>query len=146
VALDSFRTTISATGSYTKNNGASSAVESTAISSINTFSYGSGVYDLTADRVWSDRRAASGLDSLDIADLTNIFGDTVSFNSVKSIVVKNTSEYEISVSGMTNFIILPASGCFIVSSPEGWTVGLGDTIDINSDYGEASYDIAILGI
>jgi len=118
-----------------------------------TFGNGAG----KADQIYYDRNdiAASGSDDLDMAGvLTNIFGETISFDLVRAVMVLNRSDEaivhgthtvatdaEISIGGSGGFewvgpfaavgdkMEIPAGGLFIMTNPTaaGWVVGPGAT-------------------
>jgi len=129
-----------------------------------------------ADLIWWDRRtvAKDTGDDLDLAGtLVDAFGQTLTFASVKALVVINRSDEaldghtatdaELEVGGAaaaefqgpfadaTDAIVVPAGGVFVIarSSADGWTVTatthdiLGIT-NLDAD-DEALYDIILVG-
>lgn len=130
-----------------------------------------------ADQLFHDRRivAASTSDDLDLAGvLTNAFGGTITFASIKAIVLYNRSdetwgahsvatdatiavggaaanEFQGPMEAAGDAIVVPAGGLFVITKPEtaGWpvTADTGDILRIENLDGtdEAMYDIFLIG-
>lgn len=120
-----------------------------------------------ANQMWSDQRVltASSSEELDLAgSLTNAFGTTLTFTSIKGIVVKaiSTNTNDVVIGGAvsnafllfgdaTDTIAVKPNGSFCIVNPaaDGYTVtaGTGDLLKITNSGGGTSitYDITIIG-
>ena len=120
-----------------------------------------------ANQMWSDSRTltASATEDLDLAGvLTNAFGTTLTFTSIKAIVIKalSTNTNDVIVVGAasnafllfgdaTDTISIKPNGAFGITNPEanGYTVtvGTGDILKITNSAGSTSvtYEITIIG-
>ncbi len=128
-------------------------------------SMASGTGSNQADKIFSDQRTinASGDETLDLTNLTDVFGALLSFAKVKAILIKaatgNTNNVVVGnaanpfagpLSAGTTTITLPPGGVAMLAAPAGgWTVtgGSADEIKIaNSGAGTSvTYDIVIVG-
>lgn len=130
-------------------------------------SLGDGTGSSQADLLFTDTRtiSASSSEDLDLAGgLTDALGNTLTFVTVKAILVKaasgNTNNVTISPASANGFlgpfnaaadlVSVKPSGMFMVQAPgTGWTVtaGTGDLLTIaNSGAGTSvTYDIIIVG-
>lgn len=121
-----------------------------------------------ASQMWSDTRTitASANDDLDLAGvLTNAFGSTITFTSVKAIVVRaataNTNDviiggsatnpFETFLGGTNPSVTVVPGGSFSITSPEATgfvvTAATGDILRLTNAAGGTSvvYDIIIIG-
>lgn len=120
-----------------------------------------------ANQMWSDRRTltASSTEELDLAGiLTNAFGTTLTFTSIKAIVINalSTNTNDVVVGGAaanafllfgdaTDTIAIKPNGSFGIINPEadGYavTAGTGDLLKIANSSGGTSviYEITIIG-
>jgi hypothetical protein len=132
-----------------------------------TITFANGTAANQANQRFDDTRSvnASSTDSLDLAGgLTNAFGTTLTFTSIKYIRISaaSTNGDNLEVGGNANAfgtifgddtdkIIIPPGGHFVLSNPAATgfvvTASTGDVLDIaNADSGAAaSYDIVIIG-
>lgn len=133
-------------------------------------SWTDGTSTNNVNQMWHDRRTvtlATGSDDLDLAgSLTNAFGNTVTFATVREIVVYNrstTAGEDLYVGAATSNalsslfegsttakITVRASGIFVISAPlDGYTVtaGSADVLRVNhsGSVGDITYDIIIKG-
>lgn len=129
--------------------------------------FGSGTSENQVDKMFSDSRTinASSSETLDLAgSLSDAFGATITFATVKAILIKanagNTNNVVVGNAGANDFvgpfgaathtIAVKPGGVFLITAPEtGWTVtaGTGDALKIaNSGAGTGvTYSIIILG-
>lgn len=121
-----------------------------------------------ANQMWADTRTitASANDDLDLAGvLTNAFGSTLTFTSIKGIVVKaasaNTNDviiggsatnpFETFLGGTNPAVNVVPGGTFAIFNPEAngfaVTAGTGDILRVTNGAGGTSvdYDIIIVG-
>lgn len=149
-------------GKFTQDPDLTTAAETIAISKAQTYTDGSSADQ--ANQPWSDEielAATSG--NLDLAGgLTDAFGNTITYTSVKELMIHNTSTtagQDITISGTfmdnnllgggSSTVILGPSGVFMVASPiDGFTVtaGSGDILTVDSGANTITYEIFILGV
>lgn len=121
-----------------------------------------------ANEMFTDQRtiAASSNEELDLAgSLTNAFGDTITFTSVKAIIVKaaagNTNDVQVGGAASNGFasflgdasdiVVLKPGSVFCITNPNATgyavTASTGDLLKIaNSSSGSTvTYDIIIIG-
>lgn len=117
-----------------------------------------------ANAIFSDNRSISGNDDLDLAGgLSDSFGTTLTFTSVKAIIVRaaaaNTANITMGAEGINPFssifadatdaLILPPGGLFVLTNPaaDGFTVtaGTGDILRFAPASGTQAYDLIIIG-
>jgi hypothetical protein len=128
-------------------------------------SMASGTGSNQADKVYSDQRTinASSDETLDLTNLTDVFGASLSFAKVKAILIKaaagNTNNVVVGnatnpfagplSAGTTTISISPGGAVMLAAPASGWTVtgGSADEIKIaNSGAGSSvTYDIVIVG-
>lgn len=119
-----------------------------------------------ADVIWYDSRTVTGAsETLDLCEsLTDVFGDSVDFSSVKGIYIRNkatTSGYDLKVgkaggSAFDDFVggsdaaltIGPGGHATLWSPVDGYTAagGTQDELKIDPGANTISYDIALLGV
>lgn len=128
----------------------------------NTFTSGTGANQVNS--MFADNRSISGNDDLDLAGgLTDSFGNTVTFTSVKAILIRATSTntdnlvlgaegtnpFSTPFNDATDAIIIPPGGLFCLTNPaaNGFvvTAGTGDILRVAPTSGTQAYDIIILG-
>jgi len=132
----------------------------------NAFTSGTGANQ--ANEVWADTRtiSSSSSDDLDLyGSLTDAFGTTLNFTSIKAIIIKASSSNgdNLSVGGdagapistifadTSDEILVPPGGMFMITNPQadGFAVTntTADVLEItNTDSGDsAEYDIIIVG-
>ncbi len=142
----------------------SATVTTTNVSRSLSFATGTGPGQ--AQLVWSDSRtiAASGTDTLDLADLADDRG-TVVLSAVKAIYIRNTGAAALNLSGVGppedweagpvktpsgSLLEIPAGGMYLATnaSAAGWAVGSSPqlvTVINASTTAAASYDILLIG-
>lgn len=121
-----------------------------------------------ANQMWTDTRtiSASSDDDLDLAGvLTNAFGTTLTFTSIKAIVVKassaNTNDliiggsatnpFETFLGGTNPSVLVVPGGSFAIVNPEATgyavTAGTGDILRFTNAAGGTTveYDVIIVG-
>lgn len=121
-----------------------------------------------ANEMFTDQRtiSASSSEDLDLAgSLTNAFGDTITFTSVKAIIIKaaagNTNDVEVGAASSNDFstffgdssdkLVLKPGSVFCITNPNATgyavTASTGDLLKIaNSSSGSTvTYDIIIIG-
>ena len=153
-------------GSFNGDNDLSTV--SQAINYSKLFNFTNGTAASQANTIWMDQRtiAASGTDDLDLyGSLTNAFGTTLNFSSIKGIIVyaatANTNNVIIGgdgsaalinwVGGSTDTIVVKPGGLFALIDPSAGgyavTATTADVLQIsNSSSGTSvTYDIIILG-
>lgn len=130
-----------------------------------TFANGTGASQ--ANQIWTDSReiSGSGNDDLDMAtSLTNAFGTTLTFTSIKGIIISaasaNGGNIEVGAEGTNPFasffgdatdqLVIAPGGFFGLVNPaaDGYavTAGTGDILRIaNTDGSAVNYDIMIIG-
>lgn len=135
------------------------------ISLTDTLSDGRGADQANAVYYDSKQISASANQDYDlVGTLTNAFGDTVNFDIVKTIVVKNIgtsgTNGTIRVVGQTfsswckdaqDYVVVPPGGMFMLHGPDvtGYDVSEGsDTLRITNTSGSltAIYEIAVVGV
>lgn len=119
-----------------------------------------------ANQAFTDKRtiAASSTDSLDFAGgLTDAFGNTLTFTSVKALIIHpsaaNTNNVEIEEPASNGVGLFDAAGDMISLKPNGkfvWidptaaglpvTAGTGDLLDINNSAGGSTVEYTIIVI
>ena len=137
-----------------------------------------GVGENQANIMWKDRRIVTVATPADLLDLngvlTDVFGDTLTFTSVKAMRIINRGEPDgsggwtqtagedllIGPSGALGFaewlnddvtaaFLLRSGGSFTVAAPiEGWTVSGSEsllTITHDGSLGDIEYDIVLIG-
>jgi len=133
-----------------------------------TWSFTSGTGANQAQVVWSDQRtlSASATEELDLAgSLTDAFGDTITFTSIKAVYIYaasgNTNDVVVGgdavaalvnwVSDSSDEIILLPDGAALLVAPDATgyavTAGTGDILEVTNSAGSTSvtYDIIIIG-
>lgn len=157
---------LSVTGTFSSDNDLSTVTQAINYSKSSVFTNGVGASQ--ANMYWSDQRtiAASGTDDLDLyGGLTNAFGTTMNFTSIKGIIVyassDNTNDVLIGgdsgapfaewVSNTSDIIVVKPGGMFALVNPaaNGYAVTntTADVLQIaNSSSGTSvTYDIIIIG-
>lgn len=133
-----------------------------------TDEYSNGTGANQANQLWSDTRTitASNAEDLDLAGaLTNAFGETLTFTSIKGIFIQasssNTNDVVVGgkvsntfvnwVSDASDEIVIQPGGMFLITNPNATgyavTAATGDILEItNSSSGTSvTYDIVIFG-
>lgn len=134
------------------------------------FTLSDGTGDAQANKLYTATRTITGAstaDALDLAGgLTDIFGNTLTFTSIKAILIQNmntTSGDDLTVGGGTNPITslwngsttakarIKAGGCWFMSSRyDGFaiTAGTADilTVEHHGATSQLTYDIMIIGV
>lgn len=130
-------------------------------------SFANGTGAGQANKMWSDRRtlADSSSESLDLAGgLTDSFGASITFTSIKAIVIKNrSSSQQLAIGGAasnqfinwvansSDIVNVPAGGLFVLVAPTAAgfavTASTGDLLKVaNGAAGSATdYDIILIG-
>lgn len=140
----------------------SSALDQIAKDLTFTFSNGSGANQI--NMIWHDQRSVgSGGENLDLAgSLTSAFGATITFTSVKGVIIKaadaNAANVQFSRPASNGVPLFAAAsdqvnirpgGLFVFISPDASgvavTAGTGDILTVAAASGTVSYDIYILG-
>lgn len=104
------------------------------------------------DLIFSDSRTLTGSESLDLTGgLTNQFGETMTFATLKLIYIKNThaSNY-LDVGGSTNPVLtnavrVRAGEIFLLTTSTTVTGGATDQLNITASAASTTYDIILLG-
>ena len=132
-----------------------------------TLASGSGANQ--ADDIFSDTRtlSASGTEDHDLAGgLTNAFGETLTFSTIKAMIFKaasgNTNDVQVSVKATNGFstwalaasdgITLRPGGMFCIVNPDATgmavTASTGDLLTVTNSAGSTSvtYDMIIIGV
>lgn len=124
-----------------------------------------GTGSAQADVIWRDQRTlAATSEDLDLAGvLTNVWGATVTFVKVKTILIKNTNtsttkllavggaaatQFSNWVASVTDIVNIGPDGVFLLHSPiDGYAVGAGATDKLKIDAGAntITYKIVIIG-
>jgi hypothetical protein len=133
---------------------------------IKSIDFASGVGDAQADRVFSDRRtlAASATEDIDLAaSLTDAFGASITFATIKAVVivaaaanVNNVNVSRPASNGTALFLAasdglsVKPGGLFALAAPGAGvtvTAGTGDLITLTNSGGTTgvTYDIVVLG-
>lgn len=156
----------SLSGTLTGDNDLSSVTQNIAYSKAFNLADGTGANQ--ANMIWLDQRtlAASATEGLDLAgSLTNVYGSTITFTSIKGIIVfaaaANTNNVLVGgavsngfinwVSDASDVLVVPPGSMFSLVNPNanGYavTAGTGDILKIsNSSSGTGvTYDIILLG-
>jgi len=166
MALDTSSVVLSVTGSQSNAIDFTTGVAPLARTYQLLYSTGTGAN--SADRIWHDQRtiAASGTDDLDLAGvLVDVFGATVTFARIRSIVVQAASantnnviigaaasnQFATWVGAATHTVTVRPGGLFCVANSDATgyavTAGTGDLLRIaNSGAGTSvTYDIILIG-
>lgn len=157
---------MSLAGTFTSDNDLSTVTQAFNYTKSQAFTNGTGADQ--ANMVWSDQRtiSASGTDDLDLSgSLTNAFGTTISFTSIKGIIVYaasgNTNDVLVGgdgsaplaewVSDTSDVLVVKPGGMFALMNPaaNGYAVtnSTADVLQIaNSSSGTSvTYDIILIG-
>jgi len=150
-------------GTFTGSGTLDSLVERIDIQNEQALSNGNTAATTNANQIWTDSRSLTATsENLDLAGgLTDAFGSTLTFTTVKLLMIKNTSTTSgenLTLSG--NFLELdPFSGTsptldidpggvlFLSSPIDGYTVtgSTADILTINSGSDTITYEIVIVG-
>jgi hypothetical protein len=117
-----------------------------------------------ANSFFTDTRTTSGNDDLDLAGgLTDAFGNTITFTSIKGMIIfadadnvgnvlvgaEGTNEFSSFLGNDTDIVKVPPGGMFCITNPAatgfGVTANTGDILRIASSSGSVSYDIILIG-
>lgn len=128
----------------------------------NTLTNGTGANQ--ANTIFSDNRSISGNDDIDLAGgLTDSFGNTLTYTSVKAIIIKaadaNSANIIMGAEGANPFatifndatdaILIPPGGMFVLTNPaaDGFavTAGTGDILRFAPASGTQAFDLIIIG-
>lgn len=149
-------------GKLTQNTDNATVARRIEIDASQTYTHGTGANQANED--WDDQRTVTAAsENLDLAGgITNGFGRTVTFTSVKELFIKNTSTTSgenLTISGSfmdnellggtTPTMVLGPGGVFHVASPiDGYAVAAGtdDIITIDPGSDTIIYDIEIVGV
>lgn len=155
----SVKTTVACTSEKTVDLATTKDVLSQAYTTTYTNGTGSG----NVNKAWHDTRTlvASGNETIDLSDLTDVFGEAISFTTIKDIFIKNEGTTELLVGGAasnavvacfndaTDKVVIPAGGRFHWNGGAAG-VALSTSINLkieNSDTATAAeYDIILLGV
>lgn len=157
---------ISLAGTFTGDNDLSTVTQG--INYLQTINFENGTAANQANMIWMDQRtiSASGTDDLDLyGGLTNAFGTTINFTSIKGIIISaasgNTNDVVVGGDGSAAFvnwvgaandvINVKPGGIFALMNPNangyGVTATTADILQVaNSSSGTSvTYDIILLG-
>lgn len=117
-----------------------------------------------AEAIFTDTRTTSGNDDLDLAGgVTDAFGNSMTFKSVKALIIQNhsdstgnalvgaegTNEFSSFFGDDTDKLVVPPGGMMMITNPSAAgfvvTAGTGDKLRIAASAGSVSYDIIVIG-
>jgi hypothetical protein len=148
-------------GGFTKALDLSTPIDTLNIENSKVFANGTGANQL--NQWWHDTRSvAAASENLDLAGgLTDPFGDTITFTTVKLLYVHNTATtagYDLILSGTfldnnilgggsSTIIMGPDSVQYLTSPVDGFTVtaGTGDVLTVDPGANTIEYDMMIAG-
>ena len=155
----SVKTTITCTTALTSD--LSTPKDPLSYSKEQTYTHGTGSGSINTS--WHDTRTltASGNETLDLSDLTDAFGETVNYSTLKELCIKNDGTTQLIVGGAaanalvacfndsSDKITIPAGGKFEWNGGAAG-VALGSNINLKIENDNTStageYDIILLGV
>lgn len=113
-----------------------------------SYSLGNGVSSYQANAIWSITATASSVDTYDLTDLTDVFGDAISFTSLKGIYFKastqNTGNLTLDIADMT--AVLPPAGIWLFAAPVTGSTVVSSPPDVATVTGTGTYDLMFVGV